>query len=62
MIANEIYRNGKDRLGKAELLAYSTLLTEGFPVRMTGQMFDERNLSHSTLVLKLEDSEENMFL
>ncbi|NBG65130.1 2-oxoglutarate dehydrogenase E1 component [Acidiluteibacter ferrifornacis] len=44
--------------GMAELLAYSTLLTEGFPVRMTGQDVERGTFSHRHAVLKVEDSEE----
>ncbi|MCB9252166.1 MAG: 2-oxoglutarate dehydrogenase E1 component [Flavobacteriales bacterium] len=40
-----------------ELLAYSTLLTEGFPVRMTGQDIERGTFSHRHAVLKKEDTE-----
>ena len=44
--------------GTAELLSYATLMTEGFPVRMTGQDVERGTFSHRHAVLKVEDSEE----
>ncbi len=44
--------------GMAELLAYGTLVSEGFPVRMTGQDVERGTFSHRHAVIKVEDSEE----
>lgn len=44
--------------GLAELLAYGSLVYEGFPVRMTGQDVERGTFSHRHAVLKVEDSEE----
>ncbi|MEI6898295.1 MAG: 2-oxoglutarate dehydrogenase E1 component [Bacteroidota bacterium] len=41
-----------------ELLAYGTLLTEGFPVRLSGQDSQRGTFSHRHSVLTIEDSEE----
>jgi 2-oxoglutarate dehydrogenase E1 component len=45
-----------------ELLAYGTLLKEGFDVRMTGQDVERGTFSHRHAVVKVEESEEEILL
>ncbi|MEX1188945.1 MAG: 2-oxoglutarate dehydrogenase E1 component, partial [Bacteroidia bacterium] len=44
--------------GMGEMLAYGSLLSEGFPIRFSGQDVERGTFSHRHAVLKLEDSEE----
>lgn len=44
-----------------ELLAYGTLLEEGFPVRVSGQDSIRGTFSHRHAVLKIEDSEKEYY-
>lgn len=46
--------------GMGEMLAYATLLSEGFPVRLTGQDVERGTFSHRHAVVKTEDTEEEI--
>lgn len=53
MIANDNYD-----WAMGELLAYSSLMKEGFPVRFSGQDVERGTFSHRHAIVKIEDSEE----
>ena len=46
--------------GMAELMAYGTLLDEGNPIRLSGQDVERGTFSHRHVVLKLEQSEQEI--
>ena len=53
-----LIEKGKLDWSLAEWLAYGTLLSEGFPVRLSGQDSERGTFSHRHAVLRVEDSEE----
>ncbi|HOX77583.1 MAG TPA: 2-oxoglutarate dehydrogenase E1 component [Bacteroidales bacterium] len=56
-----IEKTGQVDWAMGELLAYGTLLEEGFPVRISGQDSIRGTFSHRHAVLKIEDSEKEYY-
>lgn len=58
----EMFATDKLDWAMGELLAYGSLLTEGYDVRISGQDVERGTFSHRHAVVKVEDSEEEVIL
>ena len=58
----EMFENDKLDWSMAEHLAYGSLLMEGYDVRISGQDVERGTFSHRHAIVKVEESEEEIFL
>lgn len=58
----QMIKNNKLDWAMGELLAYGSLVEEGFPVRLSGEDVERGTFSHRHAVIKTEDTEEEIIL